>query len=148
MSIIGVVSSSRVFEGYRYTHAVVIGFDKNGKLLWDNSFEINDILTFNLERFVHVSLNEEKIALLYVYDNYIRSKVIFENSVIDDKRLTPISSSFEQDVVDDKSTKIYGLENWYNKMFYVHGTQKIKNLSADGVDLNREVFFIYKVIYK
>ena len=148
MSINGVVSSSRVFEGYRYTHAVVIGFDKNGKLLWDNSFEINDILTFNLERFVHVSLNEEKIALLYVYDNYIRSKVIFENSVIDDKRLTPISSSFEQDVVDDKSTKIYGLENWYNKMFYVHGTQKIKNLSADGVDLNREVFFIYKVIYK
>lgn len=144
----GFTSSSRVFEGYRYTHAVVIGFDKKGKLLWDNSFEINDILSFNLKQFVQVSINKEEIALLYVYDNSIRSKVISESKVISNKLITPIKLKYEADVIDNKSTIIFGLESWYDRKFYVYGTQKIKNISKSNVELNREVFFINKVIYK
>src|SRR5258708_7441308 len=36
--------SDLVFDGYQYTHAVAIGFDKNANLVWDNSFEINGII--------------------------------------------------------------------------------------------------------
>lgn len=144
----GFITSDRVFEGYQYTHAVIIGFDKNGKLLWDNSFEITDILSFDLKQFVQVSINKDEIALIYVYDNNIRSKLISGNEVVSDKALTPIIPLYVGDRVVDESTIVSGLESWYDREFYVYGTQKIKNLSTSGVELNREVFFINKVIYK
>lgn len=144
----GFITTNRVFEGYQYTHAVIIGFGKNGELLWDNSFEINDVLSFNLKKLVHVSVSDEIIALLYVYENSIRSKLISENNVLNDKELTPIKLTYESDRVDELSTKIIGFEAWYANTFYTYGTQKIKNLTNSGVELNREVFFINKVIYK
>jgi hypothetical protein len=64
------------FEGYKYTHAVVFGFDRRGRLIWDNSFEINDVTSYTLDQFVHVSLSDEEMALLYMYENEIRTKVI------------------------------------------------------------------------
>jgi hypothetical protein len=51
----GMIQNGRIFEGYFYTHAIVMGFNPNGKLLWDNSFEINDVKTFTLEQ--HLRLN-------------------------------------------------------------------------------------------
>ncbi len=35
--------SDLVFDGFRYTHAIVIGLDANAKLTWDNSFETNGL---------------------------------------------------------------------------------------------------------
>jgi hypothetical protein len=144
----GMYQSSRVFDGYRYTHAVVLGFDVKGNLLWDNSFEINDVISFELEQFVHASITKDKIALLYVLDDHIRSKIISENDVLENKELIPIALSFDDDVIENESTEIYGLESWYDNVFYTYGTQKIKNLYREGVKISREVFFINKVIYK
>src|SRR5690606_10455418 len=73
----------QIFDGYRYTHAVVIGFDKDGKLLWDNSFEINDVKTFTLEQFVRLEVQGDRIVLLYLFDNQIRTKIIQNNTVIE-----------------------------------------------------------------
>lgn len=144
----GFVDYNRVFEGYRYTHAILIGFDKNGKLLWDNSFEINDVLSFDLEQFVHASILPDKTALLYVFENSIRSKVINKGDVLEGKELTPIALKYENDIANPGMTDVMGLESWYDNVFYTYGTQQIKNLNTEGVALNRDVFFINKVIYK
>ncbi len=37
-----------IFDGWVYTHAVIAGFDRQGNLVWDNSFEISDVKTFSL----------------------------------------------------------------------------------------------------
>ncbi len=144
----GIYQSSTVFDGYRYTHAVLLGFDADGNLLWDNSFEINDVTSFELEQFVHASITPDKIALLYVFDNNIRSKTISGNDVLEDKELTPIAMKFEDDEIEKDGTTVYGLESWYDDVFFTFGTQKIKNLRSGGVKISREVFFINKVIYK
>lgn len=144
----GIMDLSRIFEGYRYTHAVVIGFDKKGNLLWDNSFEINDVLSFDLEQFVHASIRKDKTALLYVFENSIRSKVINKGDVIEGKELTPIALKFDSDEVVEGSTDVHGLEGWYDNVFFTFGEQEVRNFSKDGIALNRKVFFINKVIYK
>ncbi len=144
----GIIRNNRIFEGYRYTHAVVIGFDKSGKLLWDNSFEINDVLSMELKQYVHASIKDDKLALLYVYDDKIRSKIIREDEVLEGKELTSIELRLDSDRAIENKTNVMGLESWYNEVFYVYGTQEIKNLRGEGVDLRREVFFINKVIYK
>ncbi|MTI40567.1 hypothetical protein [Fulvivirga lutimaris] len=144
----GILKNSRVFEGFKYTHAVVLGFDKEGKLLWDNSFEINDVLSQRLEQYVHASVSEDKIALLYVYEDFIRSKIISEDQVLEGKELTPVALKNKNDVVREGGTELMGIESWYNNVFYVYGTQKIQNPGVDNIPLQREVFFINKVIYK
>jgi hypothetical protein len=76
-------SNVQIFDGFQYTHAVVIGFDQNGKLMWDNSFEINDVKTFSLEKFVKIYPEEDRIILLYLFENIIRSKIISGSDVLE-----------------------------------------------------------------
>lgn len=135
------------FAGYRYTHAVVIGFDKRGSVLWDNSFEIEDVLSFNLDQYVHAQIHDDFIVLLYLYDNEIRSKIIKKDKVLEGKSFDQIKLSFEDDVLRDSKSEISGLESWYDDTFYAYGTQRIKNMRDQGVKLNRRVFYINKVKY-
>lgn len=144
----GLYNSSLVFDGYRYTHAVVLGFNKSGDLLWDNSFEINDVISLELEQFVHAAKNGDNIALLYVYDNKIRSKVIMENDVVEGKELIDVALKYDGDETLEGQTNLIGLDKWYDNTFFVYGTQTVINRTNESLDPKREVFFINKVEYK
>lgn len=136
------------FAGYRYTHAVVIGFDKQGNFLWDNSFQIEDVVSFTLDQFVHAAiLDNNKVALLYLYDNEIRTKIIDEHEVIEGKSFDEIKMSFSNDEAKDNTYQTSALEKWYSDYFFAYGTQKIKNVKDLGVKLNRKVFYINKITY-
>lgn len=137
------------FAGYRYTHAVLIGFDEKGKVLWDNSFEIEDVLTFQLEQFVHADVMDDKIVLLYLYENVIRTKIISGSEVLEGKLYNNLKMLFQDDVIKDKESyaNIGGLDEWYDHNYIAYGVQKIKNLRDTGVKLNRRVFYINKVRY-
>jgi hypothetical protein len=73
------IRNGRIFDGYYYTHAVVIGFDNDGNIRWDNSFEINDVKTFTLEQFVKLEVQEDKIALLYPFDLFFFKSTAHKN---------------------------------------------------------------------
>ena len=139
---------STFFEGYKYTHAVVFGFDRRGRLIWDNSFEINDIESYTLDQFVHISVTDEEIALLYVFENEIRTKVIEGNEVLEGKTFNELKLSFEDDIVANSEDEYGGLEKWYGGNLFAYGIHKLKNMKDDGVKLNREVFFINKIRYQ
>lgn len=141
--------SPNTFAGYRYTHAVVIGFNKKGDVLWDNSFQIDDVVSFQLEQFVHADVMEDKIVLLYLYENEIRSKIIQGNEVLEGKSFNNMRLFFEDDIIRDKSefADVGGFDKWYGHNFYAYGVQKIKNMRDSGVKLNRKVFYINKVRY-
>jgi len=136
------------FVGYRYTHAVVVGFNDKGEVLWDNSFEIDNVLSYNLDQFVHVDSNEERIVLLYLYENEIRTKIIKGNEVLEGESAENIQLSFDDDKLRNESMGIESLEPWYKNNFYAYGTQNIKNEKDTGVKLNRRVFYVNKVRYK
>jgi len=136
------------FAGYKYTHAVIIAFDKTGKVLWDNSFEINDVTSFTLDQFVQPSIQDDQIVLLYIYENVIRSKIIRGNEILEGKVFNDIQLKFEDDVIKNNELEFGGIEKWYNDYFFAYGVQRIKNLRDKDVKLNRKVFFINKVIYE
>ncbi|MEO7992345.1 MAG: hypothetical protein ABI663_22535 [Chryseolinea sp.] len=134
----------RIFDGYYYTHAVVMGFSNDGDLLWDNSFEINDVKTFTLEQFVKLEVQKDKIALLYLFENQLRTKIIKGNQVLEGKTSEPIETKVANDVVKNHSTDRNHLDYWYNQYFYAYGIQEISNPKFG----QRRVFFINKVSYK
>ncbi len=138
------IRDGRIFDGYRYTHAVVMGFDLNGKLLWDNSFEINDVRTFTLEQFVKLEVQKDRIALLYLFENELRTKIIKNNEVLEGKTIEPIKAVAEGDIVRKDQTNFNRLDYWYRDFFFAYGVQEINN-PATG---KRRVFFVNKISYR
>jgi hypothetical protein len=142
----GMIQNGRIFDGYYYTHAVVMGFDEDGNLLWDNSFEINDVKTYTLEQFVKLEVLPDRLALMYVFENHIRTKIIKDALVLEGKAVDPILTFRTDDLVRDNSNEKNKLEYWYSHYLYAYGVQDIVSSTARG-QLRRRVFFINKVHY-
>jgi hypothetical protein len=144
--------NNMVFDGYQYTHAVVIGFNKKGKIVWDNSFQINDVKSMQLEEYVKIQPGEDQIAIHYLFENVLRTKIIKDSQVFEGKtKETPVSKSTRTRNKGDNVSKSV-LENWYDNYFYAYGTQqanipKVNSRGGITQDLQK-VFFITKITYK
>lgn len=138
-----VIQNGRIFDGYYYTHAVVMGFRPDGDLLWDNSFEINDVRTFTLEQYVKLEVQDERIALLYLFDNKLRTKIIKDDQVLEGKTLDPIRTNSPNDVVRKDHNNISKLEYWYGRYMFAYGVQDIE--TGVNRDRKRRVFYINKI---
>jgi hypothetical protein len=138
-------NSYQVFDGYRYTNALVASFDEEGKLLWDNSFEIWNILTYNLKERVKVLFDEDDIILTYSSEGNIASKIIRNNQVIEGKTYTKIETNYSNDkLITDFNSD---MEFWYDNYFISYGYQKIKNNSS-GEKSKRTVFYFNKIAFE
>ncbi|HYG40229.1 MAG TPA: hypothetical protein VD908_16485 [Cytophagales bacterium] len=134
----------RHFEGYKYTHAIVCGFDSQGNLLWDNSFGISDVLTPQLIELVNVKPSVGKVHLLYNSGTELITKVVNGYEVIEEKTKEKIKTNFSNDIVS-RDNKFGWSEYWYNDYFITWGTQDIRNYKDKNVDNNRKVFYLNKV---
>lgn len=135
--------TDRIFDGYRYTHAVVIGFGKDGSLSWDNSFEINDVKTYQLQQFVRVQVSDSRVLLMYLFDNVIRTKIISNNDVIEGKAKEVLKSGAYGEELDRDEENTERMDSWYGRYFFASGTQSLKRRGA-----YRQVFFITKITYR
>lgn len=138
--------STQVFDGYKYTHAVIIAFDDDGKLIWDNSFEINDLKSFQLEEHIHLAFLDNEIVMLYLYDQELKIKVIKEGEIIEGKYTEDLKLMYESDEIKGNDEELEGLKQWYGNNFYAFGVNKVKNLKDQNIKLNRKVFFINKIV--
>lgn len=142
------IRSDRVFDGYRYTHASIIGFNENGKLSWDNTFEINDIKTFSLHQYVKLAPKDDRLGMLYLFGNTLHSKTIQNNQVLQSKSTNPLHPKYETDIVKDKNAESSVLEYWYNPYFLAHGIQYIRSAMDGKNETRRKVLFINKLKYQ
>lgn len=139
----------RVFDGYRYDYAIVAGFDKDGKMLWDNIFEIADILSFNLKERVKVLGTPDMLSLVYSQGGSIKSKIISGGKVIEEKEKTKIETNYTDDKV--KANYNSDLDYWYKNYFIAYGYQKIKTdkeAKQKGEKRKRNVFYFNKISYE
>lgn len=135
------------FLGYKYTHAVVVGFDQNCNILWDQTFKIEDIQTYSLEENVMVSASGGRVILMYLEENEIRSKVVEGNEIVEGRTFSPVKLSFESDELKSKDPSVEGLNRWYEKTLFAFGEQSIKNPNGVAGKTNRKVFYINKIQY-
>ena len=123
-----------------------MGFDETGKLLWDNSFEINDVKTYSLEQFVKLKVLPDRLALMYLFENDIRTKIIKDEAVLEGKSVDPIETFNDMEVVKGDRNDTNKLEYWYGGYLYAYGIQDIATPTSSGQS-RRRVFFINKVHY-
>ncbi|WP_421764433.1 hypothetical protein [Ekhidna sp.] len=135
------------FLGYKYTHAVVLGFDPNCNIIWDQTFKIEDIQTFSLEENVVVSASGGKVILMYLEENEIRSKIVEGNDIVEGRTFNPVKLSFESDELKSKDPSVEGLKKWYDETLFAFGEQSIKNPEGITGKTQRKVFYINKIQY-
>ncbi len=142
-----VTQSRQVFDGYQYTHALLAKFDFQGKLLWDQTFEMWPAYKpYSVTRFINiVNQNEEQIKLVFSNRSRIVSKIFGrEGQVLQDIESEPIESLYESDKYKWTASTI---DYWYDNYFLAYGRQKIKNKDDDNVKRKRKVYFISKIKY-
>lgn len=135
------------FLGYKYTHAVIVGFDRNCNILWDHTFKIEDIQTYSLEENVAVSGKGDKVVLMYLEENEIRSKVIDGNEVLEGRTFSPVKLTFASDELKDRDPSLEKIEGWYGETLFAYGEQSIRNELAVNGKTHRKVFYLNKIRY-
>ncbi len=134
-----------VFDGYRFSNAIVAAFDDNGQLLWDNSMEIRNLLTD--EQIPHVSVfpSGNNLVMAYLSEGKVASQIIHEGSVVEKTEYSELDLADPNDrlVTETKSM----LVPWYGNYFLCYGYQEIKNISGGG-KAKKLVFYCNKVQFE
>lgn len=134
----------RAQEGFRYTHALVCGFDLNGQYKWDNSFAIKDLVSFELQEMVQLTKVDDYFVLAYPLEGSIHTEVIRRDKVVVEREKFDIESKSKEKVLYNENANLVA---WYDKYFMVYGVQRLGNESSLPMS-GREVFYINKVSYK
>jgi len=138
-------SSYSVFDGYRFTNAIVAGYDADGNLLWDNSMEIRNLLSNTPDPKVTMIFDGDKIILAFLSEGKIGYKIIQGGNTVEKTDYTPLELLLPDDrlIHESKSHMI----QWYDHYFICYGYQEIKNLSISG-NATKLVFFCNKVQFE
>lgn len=143
-----ITHTNTVFDGYRYTHAVVAKFNKEGILQWDQTFEMWPAhKPFYVKRFISTAeKNQNFNKLVFASRNKIVSKSInYNGSVIQDSESEEIDTPHEG---DKEKRSFSNVDFWYDKYFIAYGRQIIKNKENKDVKRKRKVYFISKIKFE
>ena len=132
------------FDGYQFTHAVIAGFDNQGALIWDNTFNIHDYKSYNLKKRVKVNTNKQNqdIVLLYTLEGMIHKLVINKGQII--RQNDQFKLAAPSDLV--KQSDLGEAEYWYDNYFIAWGYQKLKR-SQEAGQRKRNIFYVNKMIF-
>ncbi len=139
--------SNQVFDGFVYTHAIVADFDKDGKLIWDNSISFDHVKSMELKEKVNVQVSDEgRTQLVYSKDGAITSKIIKADQVIDGGKKVELPTGLEGDKVRKTSTD--DVEYWFGNYYLAWGVQRIVNPAGDiQTRGRRNVFYLNKISF-
>ena len=134
---------SRSIEGYRYTHAIVCGFDRNGKFKWDNCITIKDLTSFDLQEMVQITRVDDYFVLAYPQEGEIHTEVIRRDKVVVEGEKFKIETKQEgQKILNNEDGYLLP---WYGQYFLAYGMQR---LGTSSIGQGREVFYVNKLNYK
>ncbi|MBD1398378.1 hypothetical protein H9Q13_14500 [Pontibacter sp. JH31] len=135
-------SGERAANAYKRTHAVALGFDQNGVLLWDNTFPLRDVTTPELTHAVEIGhLPGGRFVMVYPEEKKLQYRIM-EQDRYSDKETSIELLPYKQ---DEKitSTEMPGVVRWYGSSFVAFGYQRIRSPKSPS----RSVFYINKITF-
>jgi hypothetical protein len=139
------MGNSRIFDGYQTTHVLVCGFDRQGTLLWDNTFVVENLRRYELEEAVSLRpLADGRLVLAYLDNSKLRYKVVnrAEHSPNDEYVRIHTSPAGVPEKVSDTARS--ELLPWFGSRFIASGYQTVQPAQGPG----REVFFLNAVVFQ
>ncbi|MDO9254349.1 MAG: hypothetical protein Q7U54_02465 [Bacteroidales bacterium] len=137
-------TSYQVFDGFRYSHAFVAGFDSIGNMLWNNGMEMRDIITKYLNRKLNCLFENDETVLYYNANNKVAFKTIKGSTIVENTSYTTLVPKRTNDQPYDEY--LGTIEHWYDDYFIATGYQTIRNNYLENN--KRNVFYISKMAFR
>lgn len=134
-----------VFDGYRYSNAIVCAFDEEGGILWTNDMDIRDVLVDKNKQISTIVQDNEYFVMAFAGIGNVASQVIMKDEVIDEVTITKVDHLFPKDRLMETGTAT--ISHWYGQYFLVDGYQTIQNNRVTDSG-KRTVFYLNKMAYK
>ncbi|MDZ7935746.1 MAG: hypothetical protein U5M51_12460 [Emticicia sp.] len=134
-------NNNQQFDGFKYTHAIVAGFDLDGKLVWDNSFSFDNVKSMELKEKVKIRYEGDEIALVYSNKGKLTTKIVRGTEVVEGVKTIDIDTQKEGDKVRDTATD--DIEYWHQNYYLAWGYQRIANRNEGS----RKVFYLNKIAF-
>ncbi len=134
-----------IFEGYHFFNFLLAGFDKSGNMLWNNDFELRDLLTQQLSKHVLVHPDSAGIVLAYNNTGRVSAKTISESDNIAGIEQVRNETFYTNDRIQEENFS--RIVHWYDNFFLTYGYQRIANNRLTTNNL-RTVFYISKMAYE
>lgn len=137
-------TSYQVFDGFRYSHAFIAGFDSSGTMVWNNGMEMRDILTKYLNPKLNILFDNTETVLYYNANNKIAFKTIQNGKVLENTSYLQIPPQRPT----DKAYEEYlgSIQHWYSDYYIATGYQSIRNNYMESN--KRNVFYISKLAFR
>ncbi|MET4106635.1 hypothetical protein [Hymenobacter sp. UYP22] len=131
-------NTRRGSEGFRTTHALICGFDRQGNLLWDNSFLLKEVDHFQLQETVRIRpfRDGQRMAMAYLKDEDFHYKVVDRAADTPNDWEVKLKTPNPTDKISE-TTQEYLME-WYGSRFLAVGYQHVRPEKGPG----RDVFFL------
>jgi len=134
--------SYTIFEGYKFISTIVVAFDSQGNMLWDNSMEMYSINTFSLDTKIGIIADSTDIVLYYNEGGRISYKVIDKDISLTDMEHTRLEPYYRGDNIQESGYE--EITHWHDGTFLCHGYQRLKNNSL--VEQHRRTIFYFSKI--
>jgi hypothetical protein len=137
----GQTVNRRVFDGYLYTHSVVVKFDINGNRKMDQCLPLKiDYKPKEVIKFVSVNTSlQNQVSLSYVSDNVLTYKVFNQSGTEISQNKCEIVATGREDERLISTTA--NMRHWYDANFIVSGYQTTKDQDGEVT----KVFYLNKV---
>jgi len=134
----------RPTDDIKSLETTLLAFDADGKVMWDESFKLDEIKMPGVEQVADFNLLGDRVFFVYKKESELKVKTIFLAEGDSQESVEKIKPANELDEV--RSDKEYegGVRHWYKDAFYVWGYQTIRNATLE--DRVRDVFYINKVV--
>ncbi|MFY7826131.1 MAG: hypothetical protein ACOVQ4_03360 [Flectobacillus sp.] len=125
---------------YRYTHAIVCEFSKDGEILWDDAVSLGSLESSGLLEQVQISKYKGEWIATYLDKGKVNIQNLHNGKENSDKEEFEIKSDEESHRVDEEAA----VSAWYDKYFLVWGTRHAP--SKDNT-MGSEILYVRKMAY-
>jgi len=147
---------SRMYRPYMYgnnvknvdeiktSQTVLLSFDAHGKIVWDQSMQLDEVKMPGIEQVSDFVLLEDKVCFLYKKESELNVKTVMLTDGSTTEAIEKIKLPDPADAIRSEREFDGGVRHWIGNTFYVWGYHTIRNNSKD--DRVRDVFYVNKVV--
>ncbi|KAA3436423.1 hypothetical protein [Rufibacter hautae] len=129
-------------DGYQFTHAIACVFDHEGKLLWDNTYKLQNLTYSTLDPTLKAGVSPAgNITLVYQEKDFVWHKTLKPNLSITNKEKTLVRLQEKTEKMVTSSNE--GIVHWYGGNFVAFGFQRIKPQHGSA----RTVFYLQNMVF-
>ncbi|MDW7695250.1 hypothetical protein R9C00_28325 [Flammeovirgaceae bacterium SG7u.111] len=131
--------------GFELMNAFACGFDTNGNLLWDNSFSFEDVEVDYPIEMTNVYAEKDSLFMFTANEEELIYKISELKGFTDSITVDTLNHILASEKINE-GFENGGIVDWYGNNFLASGIRYINHRKSN--DLDRDVFFIYKISCK